>query len=421
MNYTTATELALAIAIGLIIGLERGWHSRQEPEGKQNAGIRSFALVGLLGGISGLCGELLGVLFAATVLLVIGILIAVAYWRQTLNDDDVGITTELALFVTFGLGVFSVLGFHIEAVATAALVALLLQIKPVIHKSLQKLKGKEVSATLQLLVLFAVVLPLLPDENLGPWGGVNPRVVGLLVLLIAAISYVGYFAIRMLGPRAGILTTALLGGLTSSTAVTIAFAQIARRNKAHYALLAAGIALASATMIPRLLLIIAAVNRDMVAPLIWPLLILGFVPLLVITPIWWLVDRSTKSDGEGAAGLTLKNPLELKAALIFGVVLTALIFLVRVAKEYLGEAGVYTIAALSGLADVDAVSISLADAAKQNLPLASAALGVMVAAVVNTLTKAGIAMAIGGWKLGRWVFFIFILASIAAVLAVAMA
>ncbi|MBN1377620.1 MAG: MgtC/SapB family protein [Gammaproteobacteria bacterium] len=418
MDYVIARELLFALGIGLIIGFERGWRTIEDTSSRRSTGLRDFALVGLLGGVAGIGGEILGPWFIAVIIISIALLAVSAYWQECQHSQRIGITTELALLVTFALGVFCVLDFYIEAIAAATVVALLLRFKGKLHQTLQRLSATEVSATLQLLVIAAVVLPLLPDRLVGPMGGINPRLIGLLVLLIAGISFVGYFAIKVLGPRVGILTSAILGGLTSSTAVTVAFSQMAKRDASQTALLASGIALASATMAPRLLIVIAALNQQLAVILLWPLLVLGLIPMLTVTPvIWRFYHERHKVTQADTSNLNLSNPLELKAALFYGGLLSILIVAVRIVKEFLGDVGVYAIAGLSGLADVDAVSISLARGAQMDdLPLVMAAIGVVIAAVVNTLAKATISIFVGGRKLGYRVLIVFIPAAIAACL-----
>lgn len=419
MDYVIAQELLFALGIGLIIGFERGWRTREEPGFMRSTGLRDFALVGLLGGVAGICGQILDTWFIAAVLLVVAILAVAAYWQECRNSHRIGVTTELALFLTFSLGVFCVLDFYIEAIAAATVVALLLRVKGRLNKSLQSLSAVEVSATLQLLVLAAVVLPLLPDKAVGPLGGINPRVIGFLVLLIAGISFAGYFAIKVLGTRAGVLASAVLGGVASSTAVTVAFSHMSKRDPSQNALFAASIALASAMMVPRLLLVIAALNQELAITLLWPLLVLGLIPMLAVMLILWRIRAEKDPDTQtGTTGLKLNNPLELKAALIYGVLLSVLIIAVRIVNQYLGDAGVYAIAGLSGLADVDAASISLARGAQmESLPLHLAATGIVIAAAANTLSKAAIATFIGGLELGRRVLAVFVPAVIASGLA----
>jgi len=252
-----------------------------------------------------------------------------------------------------------------------------------------------------------VLLPLLPDRDLGPWGAVNPRVIGLLVLLIAGLSYVGYFAVRVLGANMGLLLTALLGGLSSSTAATVAFARRARAAAGNPALLGAGIALACATMAPRVAVEIAAVNRSLLAAL-WPTLaVVTFVPALGGIVV------ALRAAREGTTDIALENPLQLKAALVFGALLSTLFIVTEGLQRWLGPGAIYAIATIAGLFDVDAVSITMAEsAARDSLPPAAAARGIALAVLVNTGAKAVLAAAIGGLPM---------LKSASAILAVALA
>ena len=216
MNLTVTLQLAIALVIGLIIGMERGWESRESPAGLRIAGIRSFGLIGLLGGLSALLAAQFGVSVLVIAFLGLALIIAVSYGVTAQNTQDFGITTELALLITFVLGALAGKGLASEAVAVAVVMTVLLGFKQELHQSLRHLDRRELIATLQLLLIAAVVLPLLPDRDLGPWSALNPRAIGLLVVLIAGISYVGYFAMRLLGARVGLLATAVLGALSNS-------------------------------------------------------------------------------------------------------------------------------------------------------------------------------------------------------------
>ena len=395
MNITTV-RLAVALTIGLIIGLERGWESRDSPAGLRAAGIRSFGLIGLLGGLAALLatqfgGSILVMAFAGLVLLV-----GLSYGITAPRTRDFGITTELALLITFLLGALTGKGMIAEAVAVAVVTTALLGFKQELHQSLRHLNRQELLATLQLLLIAAVVLPLLPDHNLGPWAALNPRAIGLLVLLIAGLSYMGYFAMRFLGSRVGLLATAALGALVSSTAVTVAFGRMARRG-GNPALLGAGIALAAGTMALRILVEVSIVNPALLPSLVLPIAVLAVVPLLTAG----VIATRTKAAASSAE-VELKNPIELGAALGYGAVFALLFILIRAMETWFGNAGIYALAAVSGITDVDAVSLSLAQAAQGDLPLQVATTGILTAAMVNTAVKALLATAIGGWRLARW-------------------
>lgn len=405
MNLTVTLQLAIALAIGLIIGMERGWESRESPAGLRIAGIRSFGLIGLLGGLSALLAAQFGVSVLVIAFLGLALIIAVSYGVTAQNTQDFGITTELALLITFVLGALAGKGLASEAVAVAVVMTVLLGFKQELHKSLRHLDRRELIATLQLLLIAAVVLPLLPNRDLGPWSALNPRAIGLLVVLIAGISYVGYFAMRLLGARVGLLATAVLGALVSSTAVTVSFGRMARREQGNFALLGAGISLASGTMALRILVEVSLVNPALLPSLVPPVAVLAVVPLVAAGAI---VIR-TKSV-ETSAEVELKNPIELGAALGYGAVFAVLFILIQAMEAWFGNAGVYALSAISGITDVDAVSLSLAQATKGDLPLVVGTTGILIAAMVNTAVKALLATVIGGWKLARWCASILLLA-----------
>lgn len=232
MDLIIITRLFIALVLGLIIGLERGWTSRKTPPESGSGGLRNFGLVGLFGGVAALLAEHWGNGVLAAIFLGLSILVSTSYVLSAQKSQDYGSTTELALLITFILGALVINGYGLEAIAVAVIVTWLLKLKPEIHQMLIWLTKQELVATLQLLLLSLVTLPLLPNQDLGPWQALNPRAIGLLVLLIISISYVGYFIIRLWQNKAGILLVGLLGGLASSTATTIALARIAKQKQA---------------------------------------------------------------------------------------------------------------------------------------------------------------------------------------------
>jgi uncharacterized membrane protein (DUF4010 family) len=384
-------RLAVALGIGLIVGFERGWKTRDQHGGQRLAGFRTFALAGLCGGVLAALSlpDRFIVLAAGT--LVLGALVVGGYLITVREQRDFGMTTELAMLTTFGLGAIAVLGAPFEAAAAGIVMTLLLGFKAEFHAAIERLERPELLATLQLIAIAAVLVPLLPDRQMGPWQAVNPHVIGVLVLLIAGLSYVGYFAVRTLGARIGLLLTALFGGLSSSTAVTVAYARRARAAHAPLALLAGGIALAAATMVPRLVIVIGAVDRTLLGTL-WPTL-----AVLVAVPLAAVAVTIMRTRGDTPAAIRLTNPLQLSTALTFGAFLAALFVVAAALREWLGDAGAYAVAAVAGLLDVDAVTITLAqEAANGGLAPMTAARAIALAALVNTAVKGGIAAALGG-------------------------
>ncbi|EDX83336.1 hypothetical protein S7335_516 [Synechococcus sp. PCC 7335] len=415
MDWTIVTRLAIALALGLILGTERGWEN-QQVENWQNsaeeaaAGLRSFGIVGLLGGLTVLLAGASNPLLIAGLFLGFSLLVTASYWLTAKRTHDFGITTELTLLLTFCLGALSVVGYTAESIAVAVVVAAILGFKQEMHSSIHKLNRAELLATLQLLLIAVVALPLLPNQPLGPWQAVNPRTVGLLVMLISATAYGGYFAVRLLGERLGLLLTAILGGLVSSTAVTIAFARMNKQANVSPMLLGAGISLAAGTMALRLLVEIAVVNADLLSVLVPPMACLSIVPLVATVAISYMLSRRASAQKSATrraasnlpAAVKLGNPIDLRSALIYSGGLTLLFVLVRAAEAWLGESGIYLLSAISGIADVDAVSLSLAASANSGLAHSIAVRGILLAVAVNTLVKAGIALAIGGYRLARW-------------------
>ena len=396
MDESLLHRLAVALGVGLIIGVERGWKSRREASGRRAAGLRTFTLAGLLGGVLAAVGGSGSLVVLAAGLLVVGGFVIAVYVLTTPASQDYGMTTELALVTTFALGALAVLGAPFEATAGAIVMALVLGMKTEVHQVVHGLERGELIATLQLLLIAAVLVPLLPNRPMGPWDAVNPRIVGMLVLLIAGLSYVGYFAVRFLGSRLGLMLTALFGGLSSSTAVTVAYARRSLTAASHKSLYGTGIALAAAMMTPRVVLELGIVNGSLLPGLLPVILVLALVPLVAVV-LAWLADRRA----DVAHDVQLANPLQLKTAVTFGVLLSLFFVAGEFIKQTFGGAGIYTMAALAGLIDVDAISLTLAQAANEDLEPIIAQRGIVIALLVNTTSKAMLAALLGGAAVAR--------------------
>lgn len=388
-------HLSVALAIGLLIGVERGWSERGEQEGTRIAGVRTFALIGLLGGSAALMAQPVGAWVPALGLLTLGVLFATAHVVHAgVRPDQLGITVPVAGLLTFVLGALAASGAVAPAAAGAVVTALLLSSKPTLHQWVGTLSRKELSAGLQLLLLSVVVLPLLPDQGYGPWQALNPYRIWWMVVLIAAISFVGYFAVKTAGARKGSLFTALFAGLSSSTALTLHFSRLARTRPELGHLFATGILLACGTMLPRMAVVLG-VTAPALVPSALPSIALMTLTLYGIALIHW---RSLGGDrSEGATPLT--NPLELRAAIGFGALLALVMVLAKGMELWLGGAGVLALAAASGIADVDAITLSLGGMSRTGLDPRIAATGIVIAAASNCLVKGGMAIAVGGARL----------------------
>jgi uncharacterized membrane protein (DUF4010 family) len=381
-------SLGISLAIGLLIGTERGWQEREAPEGGRVAGIRTFGLLGLLGGLFALIAGTLGELLLGFAFLALSAILLAAYIRESRRRGDVGITTLVAALITFALGALAVTGERATAATGAVVTVTLLSLKPVLHRWLRTLQQRELMAAIKLLLISVVVLPALPNRGFGPWDALNPREIWLMVVLIATISFAGYIAMKLVGPRRGVLLTGLLGGTVSSTATTIDLARLARDGGSAN-VPAAGILLASATMFPRLLVLVAVVDTTLVIPLAIPL---GLMAAVLLIATFWLAHGNPE---RGQALGEFSNPFELRAALGFGAFLALVMLASKALYEWLGSSGLYLAAAAAGIADTDAITLSLARLSREGAP-GSIPQAVVTAAIVNTLVKGMLGAGIAG-------------------------
>jgi len=393
LSHLQALEpLAVALAIGLLIGLERGWERREMPEGRRAAGLRTFGIIGLLGGVA---VELGTPWMLAAVALVVGLFVALGYWRESEVDKDVSLTTAITSMLTLCLGALAATGNLTAAASSAVVVTLLLSFKPELHGILRRLERAEMLATLRLLLISVVLLPVLPDHGFGPWAAFNPYRIWWLVVLVAGVSYVGYFAVKLLGERRGTLASGFFGGLVSSTAVTLNLSREAADSGHGINLLSAGVAVGAAMMFPRMLVIVGVVAPALALQLIWPLGA-AFVASAAAAA-WYATRHSDRERSQDQPHADPGNPLDLRTALEFGVVLAIIMVLSRGAIVWMGDRGLYLLAAISGLVDVDAISLSVATMSVHgHVSLGVAARTTLIAAGVNTLLKPALSMFVGG-------------------------
>lgn len=381
--YDLSLKLATALAIGLLIGSERGWYDRDKRDGSRVAGIRTFSLIGLLGGVAALIEPQQPPWLLAAALLAVTVLVVAAHLQDVRKDQDVGVTTAFAMLLCFVLAAWACRGRPLPAIGLTVVVMALLSSKPLLHRWLGRVQPQEFFSTIKLLVISLVLLPLLPNKGYGPWQALNPYWIWWMVVLISSLSFAGYLAVRLLGQKKGILLTAVAGALVSSTAVTLSLARQARLQQ-RYRLLAAAALLASAIMCVRVLVEVAVVHSALLRQL-WPLL-LSLMAGLLAGALWlWL--RPDNGAAESSAGLELKNPLQLAMALQFGLLLALVLVLAKAMNAWFGQQGLYALALISGLVDVDAISLSLARSARQGLPAEAASLAIVLACVSNTLVK----------------------------------
>ncbi len=397
-DYDLLTRLAVALAIGLLIGAERGWENRTLAEGMRAAGIRTFGLVSLFGGLCVQLEAAAGNWVTAAGFIALAGLAWLAYRQKLEQKADISATTGVALLTAYGLGALAGAGELEVAGAAAVVVTIVLGSKPELHGLLAKADRAEVAAVLKLLLISVVLLPILPDQGYGPWQALNPYKIWWMVVLIAGLSFIGYLAVRILGSEKGVLLTAFLGGLASSTAVALNLARLGRKRQGGQRLLAAGILLASGTMFARML-IVSAVIEPSLALRLGPALAAAFLGCYGVAFLAW---RGAKPQS-GDESLLPPNPFEFWVALQFGLLLAAIFLLSEALRAWLGTAGLYLLALVSGLADVDAITLSYSSLVSDGSTLeAVAGLGIMIAAASNSLVKAGMVQAIAGGQTARW-------------------
>lgn len=389
-----AARLGAALAVGLLVGLERGWQERDRPEGGRVAGLRTFALIGLLGGLLNLGDD--AALPLALGLAGVALFFAVSFRRAASAQNSLSITTAVAGLVTFGLGALASTGDIVLAVGTGAVVALLLGLKGELHQGIRRIQPEELKALLQMGVLTAAILPLLPDRGYGPYDALNPFRLWLAVILLAGLSLAGHVAARWRGPQQGLLWSGLLGALASSTAATLALARTARAHPALAGCSSAVIVAASGVMFVRMGVIAAVLQPVLALRLAAPLLVLAAVSFAIAA---WMWHRQEDGHGQALDGGTV---FELRTALGFALLLGTVAVLSRAARAALGDAGMYAVGFVAGLADVDAPLVSSLHLAGTGEVSAAAAIHTIVLAVsANMLVKAGMAWVVGGPAVGR--------------------
>lgn len=385
--------LGVAALIGLVIGIEREWSGKASGPQARFGGVRTFFLLGLLGGMAGLFlrQDLLAI---ATSVLIGGIaLVVTAYFltsRRPGAEPDA--TTEVAALLVLALAVLATLGFHLLAGGITALVVLALREKAFLHRLVKRIGEEELRAAFLFAVLAFVVLPLLPEGPYGPLNGIRPRSLWAVVLLFSGLSFAGYIARRIAGPRLGYPITGLLGGLLSSTAVTLQFSRHSKQEPSLAVPLALGVLGACTVLLPRVA-VVSAILNPAVARAVLPFLIPPAVVGLAI--VGWALFRRRRGDTDKAE-LTDRNPLRLLAAIGMALALQAVIMVIVFVRDTWGSSGVLASAAVLGLTDVDALTFSMSSMGTTPDLVQLAARAIAIGILANTALKIGLAVILGG-------------------------
>lgn len=395
-----AGDFAIAVLLGVLIGIEREKRKMEEKETEHIAGLRTFTLLALVGAASGyLAKTLSSPWILAAGFLVVGAFVVAGYLTTARSSrDGKGLTTEAAAIVVFLLGALVMFGMRELAIGLGVVTAAVLAYKQPLHGFVEKLGWDDVFAGLRLLIATFIALPLLPDAPIDPWGALNPYKLWLLVILISSLSLVGYVLTRWLGPARGAALTGLTGGLVSSTAVTLSFAKEARAKPREAAALACGILLSWAVMFARVVVLVAVVNRALLPHLAVPMLAMGLIALGYAVFLYF-GDAST--DGAPPKGkVEVENPFSLTAAARFAALFAVVLLAVKIVQAHFPPSGLYAVAALAGLTDVDAITLTMAEYAQSGAARV-AVIAIVIAALANTIVKCGMAFVLGGPQLGK--------------------
>lgn len=382
----TLEKLGIALALGLLVGLQR------ERVHTRTAGIRTFALIAVLGAVSALLAQEFGgwVLAAGFVALAaLLVLVNVANWKK--QETDVGITTEVAVLLMYGIGAYVVIGHNAVAVILGGGVALLLHFKAPMHTFVARIGEQDITAIMRFVLIALVILPALPDEEFGPYQVLNPYKIWLMVVLIVGINLAGYVCSKLFGQQTGALLAGIFGGLVSSTATTFSFARQTREAPEIAPVAALVVLLASTVMYVRMMVEISVVARGAFLELATPLGVMLLWMSVICAGMYWRVRR------EKVEGTAPTNPAELVPALVFAGLYAVVLLAIAAAQDYFGDAGLYVVGFFSGLHDVDAITLSTAGYVEQGSIEASLGWRVALwASLVNLVMKGVYAFALGG-------------------------
>lgn len=398
MNYDDLITLGIAFGLGMLIGLQR-----QHTDNKM-AGVRTFTLIAVLGTISGFLTRdldnpfiLPSIGLSLTALLVVANVIKL----KKLNETDIGQTTEVAALLTFAIGAYLVLGSQVIGVIVGGAMAVLLYVKEHLHNFIENLKDKDLAAIMTFAGISLVILPILPNETYGPLDVLNPKNIWMMVTLIVGISVIGYFIYKFVGKKVGIISNGVLGGLISSTATTVSYARKTASSKNIGKMAAFVIMTASTIALARVMVEVGVVIPEKLPQLIVPLLVEFVFMAALCVALFYLINKDTSEDDEMPEP---KNPAQFKSALIFGLLYGLILLAVAFTKKTFGNEALYVVSIISGLTDVDAITLSLSQLMKGGgLETNSGWRLILLASLSNLVFKGVMAATLGTKQLAKWI------------------
>lgn len=375
-NIILLQKIILSLAIGALIGLEREWRAR----GEVVAGVRTFMLVCLFGLLSGFIAEIVGSMIVVLIsLFSVGILTVAGYVLRVKKTKTIGFTTEIAFLLTFTIGLINYFESYpyFFTVALGILLAFILVSKETLHGFAKHLTRKELWNAVIFAIIVFIILPLLPNKPIDPFGVLNPYLVWIAMILVLSVSFVGYVAMKMFGVKKGTALIGLFGGLATSNGVTVAMAEKVRTNPKMLHLATVAISLAVSTMYLKAWLITSVINYKVGAALALPIFTMALTGYALSYYIWRKNGRTPK--------IGIGSPLELKTALKFIILFIAILFVFKLSQSYFGQKGIYATAFITGLTDIEPVVISLSSLAA--ISPATATSGIVLAVMANTISK----------------------------------
>lgn len=401
MNYDQLTTLAIAFGLGLLVGVQR-----QRSDNKM-AGVRTFTLISVLGVMAGFLTQVYNNAFVlpALGLSLAAMLVAANMIKyKSKEPQDVGQTTEVAALLMFAIGAYLVLGDQLVGIIVGTLMAILLYVKERLHHFINRLSEKDLSAIMTLAGISLVILPMLPDKTFGPFDVLNPRNIWLMITLIVGISVVGYFIYKFAGKRIGVIASGILGGLISSTATTVSYARKTKSAKDVNKMAAFVIATASMVSLIRILIEIAVVIPKKFNYILLPILSEVVLLALLCIILFYLVNKDDAEDEMPEP----ENPAQFKSALLFGMLYALILLAVAFTEEKFGNEALYLVSIVSGLTDVDAITLSLSQLMKiDNISVHLGWKLILLAALSNLVFKGVMAMILGTKTLAKWIGIVF--------------
>ncbi len=394
-----AVRFAIALALGILLGLERERSQLNADGNSIFAGARTLALISLLGAVSGFVHQRFDAPWFVVMVFAGLVLLLVSSYTVTALQGHMGMTTEVTTLLAFVLGAMAIWGWVDLAVAICIMSLLLLSIKRSLRSFVHQIHSEDIEATLKFAVITAIVLPLLPNQSFGPepLNVINPYKIWLMVVLISGLNFMSYILIKVVGAEHGIGLTGFLGGLVSSTAVTLGFSQRSQTGQDSPAALSQGILLSWTVMFVRLVVVVTLLNPPLglrILPIVGAMAVLN---LLICLWLWWRSRSSEKA--QVASG---HNPFELMEAMKFGLLFGVVTFIAKAAEVYFGNLGLYLASAIAGLTDVDVIALSMTELAKKNTTmLDEAATAILIAMIANTIFKSTLVISTGSAGLRR--------------------